>query len=42
MEDFEMIERIKKQKTPFAIIQSRATVSARKYKHNYLAKSKFN
>jgi rSAM/selenodomain-associated transferase 2 len=34
MEDFEMIDRIRKQKIPFAIIQSRAIVSARKYEHN--------
>jgi len=34
MEDFEMMTRIRKQKIPFTIIQSKATVSARKYKHN--------
>ena len=34
MEDFELVDRIKKQKTPFKIIQSKATVSARKYKEN--------
>ncbi|QTE21368.1 TIGR04283 family arsenosugar biosynthesis glycosyltransferase [Polaribacter cellanae] len=34
MEDFEIIGRVRKQKIPFAIIQSKATVSARKYEHN--------
>lgn len=34
MEDFEMMTRIRKQKIPFTIIQSKATVSARKYEHN--------
>ncbi len=34
MEDFEMMDRIRKQKIPFKIIQSKATVSARKYEHN--------
>ena len=34
MEDFEMIDRVRKQKTPFTIIQSKATVSARKYEQN--------
>jgi rSAM/selenodomain-associated transferase 2 len=34
MEDFEMIDRIRKQKIPFKIIQSKAIVSARKYKQN--------
>ncbi|WP_334056240.1 TIGR04283 family arsenosugar biosynthesis glycosyltransferase [Polaribacter sp. P097] len=34
MEDFEMMTRIRKQKISFTIIQSKATVSARKYKHN--------
>jgi rSAM/selenodomain-associated transferase 2 len=34
MEDFEMIDKVKKQKIPFKIIQSKATVSARKYKTN--------
>ncbi|QOD59782.1 TIGR04283 family arsenosugar biosynthesis glycosyltransferase [Polaribacter haliotis] len=34
MEDFEMIGRVRKQKIPFAIIQSKATVSARKYEKN--------
>ena len=34
MEDFEMIDKIRKQKIPFTIIQSKATVSARKYKNN--------
>lgn len=37
MEDFEMIDRIRKQKIPFVIIQSKATVSARKYeRHSWL------
>ncbi|WP_299667055.1 TIGR04283 family arsenosugar biosynthesis glycosyltransferase [uncultured Polaribacter sp.] len=37
MEDFEMIDRVKKQKIPFKIIQSKAIVSARKYKdHSWL------
>ena len=34
MEDFEMIDRIRKLKIPYTIIQSRATVSARKYLNN--------
>jgi rSAM/selenodomain-associated transferase 2 len=34
MEDFEMIDKIRKQKFPFKIIQSKATVSARKYDTN--------
>ncbi|QTD36359.1 TIGR04283 family arsenosugar biosynthesis glycosyltransferase [Polaribacter batillariae] len=34
MEDFEMIDRVRKQKIPFAIIQSKAIVSARKYEKN--------
>ncbi|WP_439128689.1 TIGR04283 family arsenosugar biosynthesis glycosyltransferase [Polaribacter sp.] len=34
MEDFEMIDRVRKQKIPFKIIQSKATVSARKYQDN--------
>lgn len=34
MEDFEMMDRIRKQKIPFKIIQSKATVSARKYEKN--------
>ncbi|MFD2529826.1 MULTISPECIES: TIGR04283 family arsenosugar biosynthesis glycosyltransferase [Polaribacter] len=34
MEDFEMIGRVRKQKIKFKIIQSKATVSARKYEHN--------
>ncbi len=34
MEDFEMVDRIRKQKIPFTIIQSKATVSARKYETN--------
>ena len=34
MEDFEMVDRIRKQKVPFTIIQSKATVSARKYEQN--------
>lgn len=34
MEDFEMIDRIRKQKIPFKIIQSKAIVSARKYEQN--------
>lgn len=34
MEDFEMMTRIRKQKIPFTIIQSKATVSARKYEQN--------
>ena len=37
MEDFEMIDRIRKNKIPFKIIQSKAIVSARKYdKHSWL------
>jgi len=31
MEDFEIMDNVKKQKIPYTIIQSRATVSARKY-----------
>ncbi|PQJ79985.1 TIGR04283 family arsenosugar biosynthesis glycosyltransferase [Polaribacter porphyrae] len=34
MEDFEMMDRIRKQNIPFKIIQSKATVSARKYDNN--------
>ena len=34
MEDFEMIDRIRKQNIPFTIIQSKAIVSARKYEDN--------
>jgi rSAM/selenodomain-associated transferase 2 len=34
MEDFEIMDRIRKEKVPFKIIQSRATVSARKYDHS--------
>ena len=34
MEDFEMVDSIKKQKIKFKIIQSKATVSARKYDAN--------
>ena len=34
MEDFEMIGRVRKLKIPFKIIQSKATVSARKYEQN--------
>ena len=34
MEDFEMIDRVRKQNIPFMIIQSKATVSARKYDRN--------
>lgn len=34
MEDFEIIGRVRKQKIPFVIIQSKATVSARKYETN--------
>ncbi|WP_439130811.1 TIGR04283 family arsenosugar biosynthesis glycosyltransferase [Polaribacter sp.] len=34
MEDFEMMDRIRKQKIPFTIIPSKATVSARKYEKN--------
>jgi rSAM/selenodomain-associated transferase 2 len=34
MEDFEMIDKIRKQEIPFKIIQSKATVSARKYNRN--------
>ncbi|MDX6745543.1 TIGR04283 family arsenosugar biosynthesis glycosyltransferase [Polaribacter sp. PL03] len=34
MEDFEMIDRVRKQYIPFKIIQSKATVSARKYENN--------
>lgn len=34
MEDFEMIDRIRKQKIPYTIIQSKAIASARKYNNN--------
>ena len=34
MEDFEMVDRIRKQKIPYTIIQSKAIVSARKYEQN--------
>ena len=34
MEDFEMIDRIRKEKIPFKIIQSKAIVSSRKYENN--------
>ncbi|MFY9242345.1 MAG: TIGR04283 family arsenosugar biosynthesis glycosyltransferase [Polaribacter sp.] len=34
MEDFEMMDRVRKQKIPIVIIQSKATVSARKYDSN--------
>ena len=34
MEDFEMFDRVRKAKIPFAIIQSKAIVSARKYENN--------
>ena len=34
MEDFEMIDRVRKLKIPYTIIQSKATVSARKYDNN--------
>ena len=34
MEDFEMIDRVRKHKIPYTIIQSKATVSARKYDTN--------
>lgn len=34
MEDFEMIDRVRKEKIPYTIIQSKATVSTRKYNHN--------
>ncbi|TXD52789.1 MULTISPECIES: TIGR04283 family arsenosugar biosynthesis glycosyltransferase [unclassified Polaribacter] len=34
MEDFEMMDKVRKQKIPFKIIQSKATVSARKYEAN--------
>ena len=34
MEDFEMIDRVRKQNIPFEIIQSKAKVSARKYEKN--------
>ncbi|WP_339881185.1 TIGR04283 family arsenosugar biosynthesis glycosyltransferase [Polaribacter vadi] len=34
MEDFEMIDKVRKQKIPFKIIQSKAIVSARKYDKN--------
>lgn len=34
MEDFEMIDKVHKMKIPYTIIQSKATVSARKYDQN--------
>ncbi|WP_298762819.1 TIGR04283 family arsenosugar biosynthesis glycosyltransferase [uncultured Polaribacter sp.] len=34
MEDFEMIDRVRKQKIKYTIIQSKATASARKYENN--------
>ena len=34
MEDFEMIDRVRKKKIPYTIIQSKATVSSRKYDEN--------
>ncbi len=34
MEDFEMIDKVRKHKIPYTIIQSKAIVSARKYEHN--------
>mgnify|MGYP003631827493 FL=1 len=34
MEDFEMVDRIRKQQVSFKIVQSKATVSARKYDKN--------
>lgn len=34
IEDFEFVDRVKKLKIPFKIIQSKATVSARKYEDN--------
>jgi rSAM/selenodomain-associated transferase 2 len=34
MEDFEMIDNVRKMKIPYTIIQSKATVSARKYDQN--------
>lgn len=34
MEDFEMMDRIRKSEIPFTIIQSKVTVSARKYETN--------
>jgi rSAM/selenodomain-associated transferase 2 len=34
MEDFEMIDRVRKLKIPYRIIQSKAIVSARKYEQN--------
>lgn len=34
MEDFEMIDKVRKMKIPYTIIQSKATVSARKYDQN--------
>lgn len=34
MEDFEMMDRVRKEKIPYTIIQSKATVSTRKYNHN--------
>lgn len=34
MEDFEIIDRVRKFKIPYTIIQSRAIASARKYDHN--------
>lgn len=34
MEDFEMMDRIRKEQIPFSIIQSKVIVSARKHEHN--------
>ena len=34
MEDFEMIDRVRKDKIPYSIIQSKAIASARKYENN--------
>lgn len=34
MEDFEMIDRLRKHRIPYNIVQSKATVSARKYEQN--------
>lgn len=34
MEDFEIIDKVRNQQIPYTIIQSMATVSARKYDHN--------
>jgi len=43
MEDFEIMDRVRKQKLPFKIIQSRATVSARKYDNsNWLSVNLIN